>query len=206
MDDTRPTIETLPLTADALCLDFVNTLDGRLEDERNELLRAYADLLRFGVRTESLNITVAGALSAAADEQPGAAAAVLRRAHALREALFDIFQAVSDGTTPAGADLHALNAERAVAEARNALGYSNRGFTRRFADDLAFDRPLWPIVLSAVALLQHGDLARIHLCAADDCAAIFLDTTRNRSRRWCTRDGCGNRARVRQFRERRRSR
>jgi predicted RNA-binding Zn ribbon-like protein len=61
---------------------------------------------------------------------------------------------------------------------------------------------LWPVVLAAADLLTSGDRARIHECAGPGCGWLFLDTSRNRRRRWCTMQGCGNRAKARRFYER----
>ena len=44
--------------------------------------------------------------------------------------------------------------------------------------------------------------ALIGACADDTCGWLFLDTTRNRTRRWCVMKECGNRSKVRRFRER----
>jgi predicted RNA-binding Zn ribbon-like protein len=41
----------------------------------------------------------------------------------------------------------------------------------------------------------------VRLCADASCAWLFLDTTRNRTRRWCDMKECGNRNKVRRFRE-----
>ncbi len=68
----------------------------------------------------------------------------------------------------------------------------------------ALGRALWPLVRSAVDLLTSPDLERLKLCEADDCGWLFVDASRNRSRRWCDMSGCGNLAKVRRFRARRR--
>ena len=67
-------------------------------------------------------------------------------------------------------------------------------------DDLA--RPLWPLALSAGDLLTSADRERVKECAADNCSWLFLDMSRNRSRRWCDMAVCGNRAKARRFRAR----
>ncbi|HEY8526238.1 MAG TPA: CGNR zinc finger domain-containing protein [Acidimicrobiales bacterium] len=59
-------------------------------------------------------------------------------------------------------------------------------------------------VLTAVAgLARTGDWPRLKICPADDCAWAFYDESRNRSRRWCSMEVCGNRAKLRSYRERR---
>jgi predicted RNA-binding Zn ribbon-like protein len=50
--------------------------------------------------------------------------------------------------------------------------------------------------------MLSGEWARLKVCPADDCLWAFYDRSRNRSRTWCRMDECGNRAKVRAFRER----
>ena len=69
----------------------------------------------------------------------------------------------------------------------------------------ALYRVLWPVVRSAAELLTSEDLRCVRKCAASDCGWIFLDTSRNRRRRWCDMRACGNRAKVRRPHERHRA-
>src|SRR5258706_14509677 len=109
-------------------------------------------------------------LRAAAAEHPRAAAAALRRALALREAIFTLFVAVArDERTPAEA-LAAVNA--ALPEALAALRLHPRrgGFGWRFAhgdDDLA--PMLSPVVRPAADILTSADLARVRECGSATC-------------------------------------
>jgi len=64
---------------------------------------------------------------------------------------------------------------------------------------------LWPLSRSAAELLTSADLAFIRECQGEDCGWLFLDTSRNRTRRWCDMRDCGNLAKVRRFRRRRRA-
>jgi predicted RNA-binding Zn ribbon-like protein len=57
----------------------------------------------------------------------------------------------------------------------------------------------------AVLLLGGADRARIRQCEAEGCALLFLDMSRAGDRRWCSMQGCGNKAKVAEFRRRRRS-
>lgn len=66
--------------------------------------------------------------------------------------------------------------------------------------DPALDLPLWSVIREAAELLTSGRLAQVRECAGDACSWLFLDTTKNHSRRWCSMRGCGNRARVRRHR------
>jgi predicted RNA-binding Zn ribbon-like protein len=62
---------------------------------------------------------------------------------------------------------------------------------------------LGPITLSALTLLMETDLSRTKRCAGQECGWLFFDTTKNKRRRWCEMRVCGNRAKVRAARARR---
>jgi predicted RNA-binding Zn ribbon-like protein len=57
--------------------------------------------------------------------------------------------------------------------------------------------PIWPVLWSMAGLLAENQTARLGECQAPDCRYVFIDESRNRSRRWCSSDICGNRERVR---------
>jgi len=62
---------------------------------------------------------------------------------------------------------------------------------------------LFARLLAAVADSQcAGSWDRLKACAADDCQWAFYDTSRNRSRTWCSMEVCGNRAKTRAYRAR----
>jgi len=55
---------------------------------------------------------------------------------------------------------------------------------------------------AAARLVESTTLSRVRACAADDCKWWFVDDTKNHSRRWCEMKTCGNRAKLRRYRER----
>jgi predicted RNA-binding Zn ribbon-like protein len=59
------------------------------------------------------------------------------------------------------------------------------------------ERPLWPVARSAAELLTSAKLGRVKVCGGEGCGWLFLDESRNGSRRWCESRDCGNRERVR---------
>ncbi|MBI2081511.1 MAG: CGNR zinc finger domain-containing protein, partial [candidate division NC10 bacterium] len=104
-------------------------------------------------------------------------------------------------------DLAVLNA--ALAEALPLLGLvpEGNGFTWEWtANGQRLDRMLWPVARSAAELLTSGELARVRECEAESCAWLFMDRSRNRSRRWCDMKTCGNRTKARRHYERKRLR
>ncbi len=58
------------------------------------------------------------------------------------------------------------------------------------------------VVAAAATARIKGSWHRLKICPADDCHWAFYDTSRNRSKRWCSMEVCGNRSKVRAFRDR----
>lgn len=202
---TMPTAaSSFDLDSGSLPLDFANTLDDRAGSIPVEGLPDYAALLAFALATESLGAGEHAALAVLAAGDPVGASDVHRVALALREAIFRLFAAVAAGEPPAPPDLAVLNAAHARAVSRGGVAPAGDGehFAWRWDDVHDLARPLWPVAREAVQLLLTADLHRLRECAADDCRWLFLDTTRNRSRRWCSMQTCGNRAKVHEFRRR----
>lgn len=105
--------------------------------------------------------------------------------------------------TVAPADLAALNAglTRAMAHAR--IADSGDGFVWDWdPDPTALDRMLWPVARAAADLLTAAPRPTIRMCEGPACGWLFVDTTKNRRRRWCSMEDCGNRAKARRFYER----
>jgi predicted RNA-binding Zn ribbon-like protein len=72
----------------------------------------------------------------------------------------------------------------------------------------ASDAPLWTVILVETAMamadvVRGNEYDRLEHCAADDCDAVLVDLSRNRSRRFCDVNGCANRAHVAAYRARR---
>lgn len=198
-DDGGSTVETMGLEGGEPCLDFVNTASGRSRGPLREKLRGYGDLVTIAERVGVVNGAEGERLRAATTSETAADAAesVLERAKALREAIFRLF---ARGAT--AEDLARISEEAGAAAGHRRLVVAGEGYALEWeaTDDLA--RPLWPFALSALALLTSEERGRVKECAADDCSWLFLDMSRNRSRRWCDMAVCGNRAKARRFRAR----
>jgi len=189
-----------------LCLEFTNTIavhDGTATDDR---LVGYAELVRWAVEEGVLTGSESGRLLEEAERRPADAAMTLWQAIELRTAIYRLFSALARGATPADGDLATLNAalSRAMPRACLVPGASSVGWNW-MADSAELDRMLWPVAASAAELLTSADVNRVVECAGNTCAWLFLDTTKNRSRRYCSADGCGNRARARRHYARKRA-
>ena len=187
---------TFDRTGGHLALDFANTVDGRHAPPTTDHLATYADLVEFGRQTELVSAVEAQRLARLAAQRADAAGAVLAEAVALREALYRIFFAVAEGTTARASDLAVLNAHHA----RFRLDEQFRW--EWAARPSGLDGFVGPIVRAAVDLLTSDRRDRISTCANERCRWLILDTSKNRSRRWCTMASCGNRAKARRFHDR----
>jgi predicted RNA-binding Zn ribbon-like protein len=190
-----------------LCLDFANTRSWRPSAAPHERLAGFGDLVRWGEKARLLAPAEAGRLRAAAARRRGTPAAALREARALREAIYRTFSAMADGAAADGADAARLYAGLAgllrgtrVTARSGAVAPEPPGGKRAAA---SVERlVLWPVLWSAARLLAAPELAHLRKCAAPNCGWLFVDTTRNRSRRWCDMRVCGNRDKVRRHRRR----
>lgn len=197
MAETEIQTSLFEFTGNHLCLDFTNTVHNRFSDPR-ELLNSYSDLLLWSQEAQLLTEDETLQLREKAEHHRKEAEAVLQRAINLREALYRIFQVVAQGSSPEKSDLSTLNTEFSEAMSRACILPAKDSFTLDWTGkDKALDRMLWTIARSAVDLLTSEGLDDVRVCAADDCNWLFLDTSKNHSRRWCDMKSCGNRAKVR---------
>lgn len=181
-----------------LALDFANTVNWHASQEPRESLHTYRDLLEWSRQ--------AGLLTRAQVEQLGQSSErsgeeALQRAQSLREAIYRIFRDLShdDGPRPEDLDLLSDHYQAAVAHARLVRAGDRYRWTWEQAASEP-DRVLWPVARAAVELLFSDDLDRVGQCADDrGCGWLFIDTSRNRSRRWCSMESCGNRAKARRY-------
>jgi predicted RNA-binding Zn ribbon-like protein len=155
-----------------LALDFANTI----EPSRDHIA-APGDLAAWARRA---------GIPGAADEP------TLARAHALRRAIYAVFRPIAEAADPAAEALETLQAFHAEAISAARL---LPDFTFAWEGDV-----LAPIAVAAVDLLRFGPVDRIKVC--DGCPWLFLDTSRNHSRRWCSMDDCGARTKMRRYRAR----
>jgi predicted RNA-binding Zn ribbon-like protein len=214
-------------------LDLANTLEGPRDGEPGpESLTGYGDFVAWAAYAGVIDAPLAGRLARAAHAGPnddrlaraahagandarlapaahaagidtprrGAAATVLARARALRAAVYAVFRAVAAGEEPPPDALAVLAAEHAAAAAHARLEPAGARFQLGWEGE-PLDRVLWPLAQAAVDLLRTGPLDRVKVCA--DCRWLFLDASRNRSRRWCSMNECGGRLKMRRYRARR---
>jgi predicted RNA-binding Zn ribbon-like protein len=195
------------LNAGRLCLDFTNTVAARPLSVHVEKINQYEDLLAWARQATILTPGEAAALAEVARQHARAAAKALAQALALREALYGAFSTKAAGLSARATDLHTINRAIGRAMARAGLVPSTRGgFEWGWPATVpGLDRVSWWVARSAAELLTSSDITSVRECAGYDCGRLFMDNTRNRSRRWCEMATCGNRAKGRRHYERRRA-
>ena len=190
-------------TGNWLCLDFVNTVNDRPTPHPRELLTSYSNLVAWGQQAHIVTDDEAQRLLEKAAHYPKDASAILQRAIVLREAIHDIFFAIAEDISPSESNLAIFNTELAEAMSRASIVSKAGSFVWDWVGSGdALDCILWRVTRSAADLLISGELQDVRVCSAPDCQWLFLDTSKNHSRRWCDMKGCGNRAKVRRHYER----
>lgn len=197
----------LELIGGRLCLDLTNTVSARLESLRREYLTCYDDLLEWSLHAGVLTDLDAQRLRREAARRPVESKAVLDQAIAIRETIYRIFAAIAHQRAPAMADITALNSALTQALARLQVVPSGKDFEWQWVQDRrALDAMLWPIVRSAADLLTSADLRRVRQCARrEGCDWLFVDATKNHSRRWCSMSMCGSIDKARRYYQRKRA-
>ncbi|HYD98134.1 MAG TPA: ABATE domain-containing protein [Alphaproteobacteria bacterium] len=206
LDDATSRAGTLHLAADALCLDFTNTSSGRHSEDWLDHLTSYRMLSVWAEHAGAIDAATAALLRDKAAAMPRQAEIVLLDAVALREAIYRIFSAVAERGQAGETDLAVLDGAHLRAQRHRHLRAGPSGFALEWRPEgPALDRLLWPVAESAVELLTRGRLDRVKVCPGHHCGWLFLDTTKNGTRRWCSMEVCGNRAKQRAIQARKKA-
>lgn len=164
-------------------LDLTATVSGRKRNAPADALKSAADLGRW--------LRAAGFGDSAADDSD------LALARSLREAIYGLVLARVQGERLNKSDRLTLNSIAAGYAPFVALG--DDGVATTFGSARQF---LTGLALEAIALIGSEKSSRLRQCEADSCAVLFLDESRIGVRRWCSMANCGNRAKVKSFRQR----
>jgi len=191
--------EKFQLVAGHLALDFANTLDNRYDPERLlELLPTYERFLAFAKQSGIITGQQMRRILLETSERNA------RYTHdqviELRETLYFLFRSVASGRPPDQSCLRTLNRFLADTRIPDAIVWRKPDFSRA-CRDLAErpDGPLWPVIDAAANLLTSPDRHYVHECGEETCRWLFLDRSKNHSRRWCDMQICGNRSKARRF-------
>jgi predicted RNA-binding Zn ribbon-like protein len=202
MTDSIRNLETLELIGGILCLDFANTINSRLNPEHDYLMR-YSDLIGWANKVGILSDTQTSQLQKRAKQNTEEAENALDAARTLRELLYRLFSNAATGLEPNKKDMEVFIAAYGKAISHSELTKEDNHFASTWKVDQALDTVLWPIIHSAGELLLSEELSHVKECPG--CSWLFLDTSKNQSRRWCSMNTCGARDKMRRYHKRQRA-
>ena len=181
-----------------LVLDFVNTAEFHASDHPDETLESYADLLSWSQAAGILTQNEVRDLHLRLEKKPGQAAKRLNNVLALREIIYRMLSAAANNEAIDAADLTGFNQYLSKALLHSRISSGEKQFTWSWdpGGDPS-DRIQWTLVREAANLITSDEIKRVGECADDrGCGYLFIDTSRNHSRRWCSMQDCGNRAKA----------
>jgi predicted RNA-binding Zn ribbon-like protein len=196
--------DSFMLVGGLLWLDLVNTEPVR-DGRRVDLLPDFAELVRWLHAAGGVSDTEA---RRALRRWDGTAEGerVWREALALRSALREGAERMAAGKPAGDGVVRAVNRVLAARPAVTRVVRSGRGYvTREEPLTDAAIHLLLPVAESAAWLLTRGEPGLVRRCDGEHCVLHFYDATKNRTRRWCSMDGCGSRAKAAAYYRRRRS-
>jgi predicted RNA-binding Zn ribbon-like protein len=193
----------LPIVAGHLALDFANTVDDPEGPARYDHIADVPGLLtwseRIGILTdEERERLVLRAGSRRLDSE------LLERAHRLRQLVNDVFTDIATRGRPEASHWQALRPFTAEAVARAELTPGEDGVVLGWSQGADLDAVLYPVASAALDLLRSPDQHRVKRCAG--CPWLFIDRSKNGSRRWCAMNDCGTHEKIRRYVERRAAR
>jgi predicted RNA-binding Zn ribbon-like protein len=199
MTDSIRTLESLELVGGALCLDFVNTINSRLNPEHDYLVQ-YSDLVRWANKVRILSPAQTSQLEKRARQNTKEANHALQKAQMLRELVYRLFSNSAKGSHARKEDMSSLVKYYGESISQGQFSKTEDHYITTWKLDETFDALLWPIIHSAGELLLSDDLSQVKECPG--CGWLFLDTSKNQSRRWCSMNTCGARDKMRRYHKR----
>ncbi|WP_312608889.1 CGNR zinc finger domain-containing protein [Agrobacterium pusense] len=173
-----------------LALDLANTISWRNTSREVDHLASFDDVVAWSKQVG----LVGGDFVVSPQEQE----ILLQQVLALRKAIGAAGSAIANDLDPSRLDLDVIRDVAALALRQASL--SGTPYTLHFE---GIYRVTGTIAWSALDLLWGDEISRLKQCPPDDCHWLFIDRTKNASRRWCDMGTCGNRAKKIAHRARR---
>ncbi|MGS2763279.1 CGNR zinc finger domain-containing protein [Sinomicrobium sp. M5D2P9] len=176
-------VNNISLEGGTLCLDFINTVHDRKKEPSEDYLLEIDDLIAWGTLLRLFPVNTSALAGKDKD--------LLEKAVSFRELLYRMFLSLSKGAPVTAKDMESFN--RYLSEYLSALTLKETrdGFERGWdLPEKDISRILGPVLLDAYDLMLSGKLHRVKECP--NCGWLFLDTTKNGRRRWCSMKSCGS--------------
>jgi predicted RNA-binding Zn ribbon-like protein len=199
MAESTRTLKTLEIVGGALCLDFANTINSRRNPEHDYLLQ-YSDLVDWAEKLGILSPPQNSQLQKRARQNIHEAENALLAARTLRDLLYRLFSNAVRDSQPEQKDLEVFTIFYGESISRGQFVKLETHYRTSWSFDEALESVLWPIIHSAGELLLSAELGKVKECPG--CGWLFLDTSKNQSRRWCNMNTCGARDKMRRYHKR----
>ena len=191
------TIDTMTLQGGDLSLDFVNTIDDRKIDERHDYLNSYQDLLLWLKKTNGISNNDINALKKESRTNKTEAQRAFKRLITVRENLHSIFTSIISDQSPDHITLAGFNTFLSKGLNKLSLQIDKKGVREIRKSNTDLDLPFYPVMKAAYNLLTSENLSRIKECSS--CGWIFLDKSKNNSRKWCSMQFCGSADKAKRY-------
>jgi len=199
-----PYISKLPFLAGNLSLDYVNTIHDRHEEPIRNLLHSYLDLVTWVYFADAINNSQKERLLQMGWENQQDANRVYTDSLQLREAFYDFVFNMINRKEVSPASMQLIKNWIYKTFSNIELIQSNDGFSLDWnIENIGIESILWPIVRSFADLVTTVDRNRLKQCS--NCGYLFVDNSKNKSRRWCSMEICGNRVKARRHAKKTRS-
>lgn len=192
------TIDTLPLDGGWLCLDFINTVNDYTKEESFDFLTNYYDVLNWSEKVSLLPSLKRKELKSQVHKNPEQAKNAFKYLIEGRNTLYELFSSIAQNKIPNKSTLNNFN--NYLTEVMGKLNLKviqphNIQPQWEYRDDLKY--PIYLIIKSAYDLLTSNMLDRVKECG--ECGWLFLDQSKNKSRKWCSMDTCGSNVKAKRY-------
>jgi predicted RNA-binding Zn ribbon-like protein len=176
-----------------LCLDFINT-EIIANGQRGSLIHRYEDLKTWLLEAGAADASYLNRMEASRGREERAS--IVLQALELRATLRSMVEQITAGQVVSSRIFAALNGWLAQRKGYKSLSRTADGYALTTHYEEGAGGYLASIAESAADLLAHADLRLVRKCENPRCILYFYDTSKNRARRWCSMDLCGNRRKV----------
>jgi predicted RNA-binding Zn ribbon-like protein len=187
-----------------IAIEFTRTRGWEARDRDDDELDSWERYVHWALREGVVNGGAVSGLLKEGKRRSQAASRAVMRARRLRDSVYGLLVARAEKQRALSEDLERLNEELKASGAWLQLVQRGSAHSWGWKDNARFQLGFitWSVARSIADLLTGESAERIRLCASHDCGWLFLDESRNRTRRWCSMKGCGNVEKARRFRSR----
>jgi len=194
----NPLIDQMRLDGGVLCLDFVNTIPDRVDGTNRDHLGSFNDLIYWARKAKAIDNNSFNALEKAGSINEKKTKDFFNEAINLRSLIYAIFKPLSSKQKINPHDLESLNKLTNKYFPFLEISAQKDGFTEQWNFEPGhFYSITGPIVKSSYELLLSDKLSRVKECP--NCGWLFLDSTKNGKRRWCSMQDCGSNVKALEY-------